>query len=46
MNEPNNPTTNGSKVAITAIVTIGIICLACIAAFTGITIAFFMNAPW
>jgi hypothetical protein len=46
MSESNNPFSNGSKVAITAIVTIGIICLACIAAFAGITIAFFINAPW
>jgi len=42
--------TNGnsrtSRVMIAAIIVAGIVALACIVAFAGITIAFFANAPW
>lgn len=36
--------TNGVVVA--AIIVIGIVALACIAAFAAVAIAFFINAPW
>jgi hypothetical protein len=35
-----------NPVAVTVIVMIGIVVLACIAAATVITVAFLMNAPW
>jgi hypothetical protein len=40
----NGSTTN--KAVIAAIIVTGIIVLACIAAFTAISIAFILNAPW
>jgi hypothetical protein len=45
MSETNgNSRTN--RVMIAAIIVAGVVALACIVAFAGITIAFFANAPW
>ena len=49
MSETNqeSPGTGGSnKVAIAAIIVVGIVFLACIAASAAIAIAFVSNAPW
>lgn len=46
MSEANVEGPRMDRVAIVAIIVIGIVVLACIVAFAGIAIAFFINAPW
>jgi hypothetical protein len=46
MSETNQDSRGSNKVAITAIIVVGIVILACIAASTAIAIAFFANPPW
>lgn len=46
MSENNQERTSNNTVMVTLIVVIGIIILTCIVAFTGISIAFLINAPW
>jgi hypothetical protein len=46
MSENNQERTSSNTVMVTLIVVIGIIILTCIIAFTGISIAFLVNAPW
>ena len=46
MSENNQERSSKDSVTITLIVVVGIIILACIAAFTAISVAFFLNPPW
>ena len=46
MSENNVGTSGSHKVAIAAIIVIGIVILACIVAFTAIAMIFLANAPW
>ena len=46
MSENKQERSSRDRVAITLIVVVGIIILTCIVAFTAISVAFFLNAPW
>jgi hypothetical protein len=46
MSESNQERSSNNTVMVTLIVVVGIIILTCILAVTGISIAFFVNAPW
>jgi hypothetical protein len=46
MNEVNSGGSTTNKVAIAAIIVVGIILLACIVACSAVSIAFILNAPW
>ena len=46
MSENNREHSNRNSVTVTLIVVIGIIILTCIVAFTAISVAFLLNAPW
>ena len=46
MSENNQEDASKDSVKITLIVVVGIIILACIFAFTAISVAFFLNPPW
>ena len=46
MSENNRERSSKDTVTIALIVVVGIIILACIVAFSAISIAFFVNAPW
>ena len=46
MSETNVKGSRTNAVTIAAIIVAGVIVLTCIAAFAGIAIAFFLNAPW
>jgi len=44
--ETNVEGSRTNAVTIAVIIVAGVIVLACIAAFAGVTIAFFLNPPW
>jgi hypothetical protein len=46
MSEANSGGSTTNKVAIAAIIVVGLVLLACIAACSAISIAFILNAPW
>ena len=46
MSENNREGSSTNMVMVTLIVVVGIIILACIVAFTALSIAFVLNAPW
>ena len=46
MSENNGERSSKNTVTVTLIVVVGIIILTCILAFTGIAVAFVLNAPW
>ncbi len=46
MSENNRERSSKNTVAVALIVVVGIITLACVLGFTGISVAFLLNAPW
>lgn len=46
MSESNEERSSNNTVKVTLIVVVGLIILTCILAFTGISVAFLLNAPW
>ncbi len=46
MSEANSGGSTANKVAIVAIIVVGVILLACVAACSVISIALILNAPW
>jgi len=46
MSESNQERSSKNTVAVALIVVVGIITLACVLGFTGISVAFLLNAPW
>jgi hypothetical protein len=46
MSENRSTGTSSSRVVIVGIIVVGVVILACIAAFTAVLITFLMNAPW
>ncbi|NIO72694.1 MAG: hypothetical protein GTN71_27660 [Anaerolineae bacterium] len=46
MSEINSDGSTTNKVAIAAIIVVGLVLLACIVACSAISIAFILNAPW
>ena len=46
MSENKREGSSNNTVKVTLIVVAGLIILTCIIAFTGVSVAFFLNAPW
>lgn len=46
MSENNRERSTKDSVTVTLIIVVGIIILTCIIAFTAISVAFLLNAPW
>jgi ABC-type glycerol-3-phosphate transport system permease component len=46
MSENNGGRPKKDSVTVTLIIVVGIIILACIVAFTAVSVAFLLNAPW